>query len=123
MGVMTFVGTGFRKVFGSRNDRLLKAYGRIVTRINALESDLRGDYDARIAAAVAKLPADLPEEERPAAIQKLRVEHSQDLRDRTAKLKERFAAGESDQSILPRPSPCTARHRAEPRITGISIAS
>ena len=101
MGVMTFVGTGFRKVFGSRNDRLLKAYGRIVTRINALESDLRGDYDARIAAAVAKLPADLPEEERPAAIQKLRVEHSQDLRDRTAKLKERFAAGESDQSILP----------------------
>ena len=101
MGVMTFVGSGFRKVFGSRNDRLLKAYGRVVTRINALESDIRGDYDKRFAEAASKLPADLPEEEKPGAIQKLRVELSADLREQVARLRERFEGGATDQEILP----------------------
>lgn len=101
MGVMTFVGSGFKKVFGSRNDRVLKAYGRVVVKINGLESEIRGDYDQRFADAVAKLPADISEEEKPSAVQKLRVELSADLRDRTTRLRERFEKGESDQDIMP----------------------
>jgi len=62
------------KIFGSRNERLLKQYGRAVNRINALEAGIAKLSDAqlraktdefrqRLAAAVAAAP----EEERPAA--------------------------------------------------------
>jgi len=35
----------FRKIFGSRNDRLLKQYSQTVIRINALEADIQGLSD------------------------------------------------------------------------------
>jgi preprotein translocase subunit SecA len=38
-----------RKVFGSRNDRLLKTYARTVSEINALESSVRALSDAELA--------------------------------------------------------------------------
>lgn len=38
-----------RRVLGSRNDRLLKSYQRLVGPIGALEPQLRGDYDERFA--------------------------------------------------------------------------
>ena len=38
-----------RKLFGTRNDRLLKVYNRRVEPINGLEDDVRGDYDERFA--------------------------------------------------------------------------
>jgi len=38
-----------RKVFGSRNDRLLKTYGKTVTEINALEGGMRALSDAALA--------------------------------------------------------------------------
>ncbi len=101
MGVMTLVGSGFRKVFGSRNERLLKAYAKNVVKINAFEPQLRGDYDRRYEEAVEKLPADLPDGERPAAFQKIRVELSQDLRARAEDLRKRLAEGESIDSVLP----------------------
>jgi preprotein translocase subunit SecA len=37
-----------RKVFGSRNDRLLKAYGQVVRAINALEPDMQKLSDAEV---------------------------------------------------------------------------
>ncbi len=37
------------KIFGSRNDRLLKQYSRVVARINALESDIAALSDAALA--------------------------------------------------------------------------
>jgi preprotein translocase subunit SecA len=58
------------KIFGSRNERLLKQYGQVVRRINALES------------ATAALSDD-------------------ELRGRTAALRERVGNGEELDSVLP----------------------
>jgi len=131
MNVLDIVGVGFRKIFGSRNERLLKKYQKAVELTNAFEEELKGDYDRRFAEAVARLPAegtadaaakpksdiaegpwtkaagqqaDQPAEEvfdRAAAVQKIRVELSQDLRDRTAELRKRLADGEPVDSVLP----------------------
>ena len=82
-----------RRVFGTRNDRLLKVYRRIAPRINALEADLRGDFDARLAARLAAEPLEgKPEEEKQAVRQKICVELSADLRERTDSLRERIRA-------------------------------
>ncbi|MFA7680453.1 MAG: preprotein translocase subunit SecA [Pigmentiphaga sp.] len=61
----------FKKLVGSRNDRLLSQYGKLVTRINALESETAALSDADLAARTAvfrqrfsqgeKLDALLPE--------------------------------------------------------------
>ncbi len=81
-----------RRVFGSRNDRLLKVYGRQVPPVNENEPPLRDDYDARYAARLAEENIEaLPEEERGARLQQLRVELSADLRARSAALRERLA--------------------------------
>ena len=116
MGMLDVVGVSFRKVFGSRNERLLKKYQKAVVLINAMEDELRGDYDKRFAEAVARLPlegsdenvppAQLPAEgavvwDRAAAIQKIRVELSQDLRDRSAGMRRRLADGEAAEDVLP----------------------
>ncbi len=79
-----------RKILGSRNERLLKVYQRRVPPIGALEPPLRGDFDTRLAQGCDEWRVtELAEEERAATIQRLRVELSTDLRDRTAALRER----------------------------------
>jgi preprotein translocase subunit SecA len=45
---MNFVGTALTKVFGSRNDRLLKKYRRIVEQINEAEPAARTKTDAEL---------------------------------------------------------------------------
>ncbi|MBC7208815.1 MAG: hypothetical protein H5U27_20245, partial [Methyloversatilis sp.] len=40
----------FTKLFGSRNDRLLKKYRPVIARINALESELSGLSDEALTA-------------------------------------------------------------------------
>ncbi len=101
MSILGIVGSGFRKVFGSRNDRLLKAYQRNVDVISAMEAEIRGDYDQRFAKALAALPADLPDEQRPAETQKLRVELSADLRARADRMREQLAGGADAFEVLP----------------------
>ena len=61
------------KIFGSRNDRLLKQYSRIVTRINALEAEISALSDSALAGKTQELrkryaeqTAQLPEERRAA---------------------------------------------------------
>jgi preprotein translocase subunit SecA len=60
------------KIFGSRNDRLLKQYSRIVARVNALEPEVAGlsdtelgaktgDFKRRLAARIAAAPAEQKE--------------------------------------------------------------
>jgi preprotein translocase subunit SecA len=79
-----------RKIFGSRNERLLKVYQRQVGPINAFEPELRGDYDERFTRRCAdERIAELPEEEREPATRRIRVELSDDLRRRTESLRER----------------------------------
>ncbi|MFQ5411235.1 MAG: hypothetical protein ACE5EC_03020, partial [Phycisphaerae bacterium] len=100
MSILTTVGTGFRKVFGSRNERMIKRYNQVVKEIGRFEDELRGDYDARFAEASSSVATDLPEEEREAELQKMRVELSADLRERTESLKSRLADGESLESVF-----------------------
>lgn len=81
-----------RKIFGSRNERLLKVYQRQVGPINAFEPELRGDFDERFAQRCADTRiAELPEEELEPAAQRIRVELSEDLRTRTDALRKRAA--------------------------------
>jgi len=78
-----------RKVFGTRNDRLLKMYRRQVGPINTLEEEIRGDYDEHFARRAAEIAAeDISEEESAARLQQTRVELSEDLRVRTQRLRE-----------------------------------
>ena len=46
--VIQYVSKPFTKVFGSRNDRLLKGYHRRVAQINQLEPEMRGLNDAQL---------------------------------------------------------------------------
>jgi len=79
-----------RKIFGTRNDRLLKTYRRQVSPINELESDLRGDFDERFAQRVADDGVvNIPEEEREAALHQIRIELSEDLHERVSDLRDR----------------------------------
>jgi len=78
-----------RRIFGTRNDRLLKYYRRVTEPTGSYESDLRGDYDERFARRVAEAGVDeLPEEERPARLQEIRTELSDDLRREMDALRE-----------------------------------
>ncbi len=95
------IGYFFRKIFGSRNDRLLKRYGRQAELVTSFESQVRGEFDVAIAARSAELAADLPEDERAGKLQALRVELSADLRSRVAELQQRLAGGASAESVLP----------------------
>jgi len=80
-----------RRIFGTRNDRLLKQYNRHIEPIGVFEADLRGDFDAAYARRAEEAGlAGLADEERPAAEQALRVELSADLRARVAELIERI---------------------------------
>lgn len=45
------------KIFGSRNDRLLKQYRKTVERINAMESQLEGLDDEQLRGKTAELKA------------------------------------------------------------------
>ncbi len=78
-----------RKIFGTRNDRLLKVFRRQVSPINEREAEQRGDFDKRFLERVASGKVDeAPEEEREALRQALRVELSEDLRTRATRLRE-----------------------------------
>ncbi len=101
MSVLSTIGVAFAKVFGSRNERLLKRYGAVAGRIGEFEDELRGFYDAQFADEAAKIAADLPDDERQAELQKIRVRLSEDLRERTQALRKRLADGEQVESVLP----------------------
>ncbi|MGB2985569.1 MAG: hypothetical protein WBE26_06770, partial [Phycisphaerae bacterium] len=79
-----------RKIFGSRNDRLLKVYRRQIGPTGEFEEEICGDFDERFAQRLAEERAEeWPEEERETRLQKIRIEVSQDLRQRTEDLRER----------------------------------
>ena len=101
MKVLDTVGVGFRKVFGSRNERMLKRYRQVADNIGAFESQLRGEYDERFAKAAADISPDLSDEERAAEEQRIRVELSGDLRQRAEAIRERIGGGEATEQILP----------------------
>lgn len=80
------------RVFGSRNERLLRRYNRIVDAAGAYEAELRGDFDERFAARAEEVRASgLEGEDLEKALQAVRVELSADLRQRTEDLRGRIA--------------------------------
>ena len=79
-----------RKIFGTRNDRLLKVYNRQVGPINDLESGIRSRYDEELAKRVRdEGVADLPDDERDKRLREIHYELSEDLRTRTESLRTR----------------------------------
>lgn len=82
-----------RKLFGTRNDRLLKAYRQYVGPITDFEPQVRGTYDEDYAAQCKPImDASFEDEaEREAQLQALRVKLSSDLLERSNQLRERIA--------------------------------
>ncbi|MFQ5411140.1 MAG: preprotein translocase subunit SecA [Phycisphaerae bacterium] len=101
MPVLDVVGKGFRKVFGTRNERMIKRYQMVADRIGEYEAELRGDFDRRFAEAESRIAADLSDEDRATERQKIRVEISSDLRERTEALRKRFKDGAAEEELLP----------------------
>ncbi len=80
-----------RKIFGTRNDRLLKVYHRHTPEIGDFEAQVSGDFDQRFAAALANESTDdLSDEQVIALQQRIRVDESADLRQRCENLRERI---------------------------------
>ncbi len=100
MGVLSTVGTGLRKVFGSRNDRIVKRYRTIAESVGSFEDELRGNYDASFAARAKSVSEELEPAEREAELQQIRVELSADLRERSDALRQRLADGEPEESVM-----------------------
>ena len=81
-----------RKIFGTRNDRLLKAYRKTVPAINEVEQAIRGDYDEKWAARRVEEGVDkAPEEQREAIRERICYDLSSDLRERTEDLRVRMS--------------------------------
>src|SRR5262245_55521790 len=77
-----------RRVLGSRNDRLLKHYRKLVPLINAHEGKLREGFDEKFTVrCTAEHVAEIAAEEQAAARQRIRVELSADLRSATETLR------------------------------------
>ena len=57
--VTTLIMTAMTKIFGSRNDRLVKTYRRRVEIINSLEPSIRKQTDAELKARSQELAAKL----------------------------------------------------------------
>ena len=101
-----------RKLFGSRNERMLKRYARTAQAAITFEPELRrlctegDDYDAAFAARVAQLEQpESSDHEAVAAYQRqlqdIRVELSQPLRERSEDLARRIAEGTPVEGLLP----------------------
>ena len=57
------LGSVARKIFGSRNDRLVKSYSKLVKKINVLEDQCRALSDAQLAAKTVEFRARLAQGE------------------------------------------------------------
>jgi preprotein translocase subunit SecA len=55
MPVIESISRGFTKIFGSRNERLLKRYRRFVEQINAQEPQIRAMTDEQLSARTQEL--------------------------------------------------------------------
>ncbi|MBI1825290.1 MAG: SEC-C domain-containing protein [Planctomycetes bacterium] len=80
-----------RRIFGSRNERLLKQYRKRVPQISAHEPALRADFDERFGRRLVEERIDeVPVEEQDARRRSIRIELSADLRARGDLLRERI---------------------------------
>ncbi|MFO0973289.1 MAG: SEC-C metal-binding domain-containing protein [Phycisphaerae bacterium] len=101
MNPLLWIGWLFRKVFGSRNDRIIKRFSQQAEVVRGFEPQVRAAYDAQFAERSAAVPAELPPEERAARLQAIRVELSDDLRQRMEPLRERLRRGEPIEAVVP----------------------
>ncbi len=81
--VVSLVSKGFTKVFGSRNDRLVKAYMRRVEQINALEPQVRQLTDAQLRAKTAEFRQRIAQGEKIASLMPEALAVAREVMDRT----------------------------------------
>ncbi|MGD2107931.1 MAG: SEC-C metal-binding domain-containing protein [Phycisphaerae bacterium] len=78
-----------RKIFGTRNERLLKVYRRHVGPVGAREQEVRGNFDENYARRIEEENVDdLPDDERAAKRREIRLELSADLKEHADRLRE-----------------------------------
>ena len=101
-----------RKLFGSRNERMLKRYARTAEAALTFEPELRqlctegDDYDAAFAARIAQLEQPEPGDHEAVdayqrRLQDIRIELSQPLRERSEDLARRIAEGTPVETLIP----------------------
>src|SRR5579859_6371438 len=106
------VGKVLTKIFGSRNERLLKRYHRIVNQINAREADVEKMTDEQLAARTAELrSALLSGKQRPADLIPEAFAIIRESMDRNIGIREIF----SDEETLEIGRPKFDRTRLEPK--------
>jgi preprotein translocase subunit SecA len=100
--VVQQVGKVFTKVFGSRNDRMIKTYARRVEQINALEPKMRALTDAELRELTQKFRARIESGERMATFIDEVMAAGREAMDRTVGIRNIFnpEAG-FDPSVLP----------------------
>ncbi|MBN1490392.1 MAG: SEC-C domain-containing protein [Phycisphaerae bacterium] len=92
MSVTDTIGRLVKKIFGSRNERILRRYQAVADAAGSFEDELRGTYDEDFAARVAQLDLEsMPEEEQAAHLHAIRKELSAPLAHRARELKARLS--------------------------------
>src|SRR5687767_539867 len=103
--VVNAIGKAITKVFGSRNDRLLKGYTRRVQQINALEPEVRRLTDLQLKAKSQDFRDRITKGERVAAMLPEIMAVAREVMDRAVGIRNTFnpEAG-FDPSRLPEPA-------------------
>ncbi|MCE9590899.1 MAG: preprotein translocase subunit SecA [Planctomycetes bacterium] len=100
--VLSYIAKSVTKVFGTRNDRLIKAYRRRVVQINSLEPEMRRLTDAQLREKTAEYRERIAKGERMANLQPYVMAVAREAMDRSVGIRNIFnpAAG-FDSTKLP----------------------
>ncbi|NJL31378.1 MAG: hypothetical protein HC898_06955, partial [Phycisphaerales bacterium] len=100
--VIAFVSKSFTKVFGSRNDRLLKAYQKRVAQVNALEAKIRQYTDAQLREQTDLFRQRIKQGEKPATVLPEALAVAREAMDRSVGVRNIFnPAYKFDPATLP----------------------
>ncbi len=100
-----FVGNLIRKIFGTRNDRLVKRYFAKVALINSLESQMRQLTDAELRAKTSAFQERIVKGESPDAIRPEALAVAREVMDRSVGIRNIFnPAHKFDPAVLPAPA-------------------
>ncbi len=103
--VITSLSKGFSKIFGSRNDRLVKAYAQRVRDINALEPQARALTDAQLKAKTAEFQSRVADGEKILAIMPEVLATAREAMDRSVGIRNIFNPEYNfDPTTLPEPA-------------------
>jgi len=102
MAALEVVGNLLKRIFGSRNERLVRRFERVADQVAALEPEVRGDFDERLAERLRSLEGlDLSEAQRAARTWEIKKELSEPLARKARELRWRLGPAEPLERIVP----------------------